>query len=236
MTTASGQASSTSGSSFHPESSFLNPNPEKYSYFMAPKTRQRSNAYDMLIRRLLIDPRRSRLIGPLDSITAFALIFTTFVTPYEVALLRSGSEALYWVNRFVDMIFLIDMLLQFILVYQIHGSETGAWQTRPTSIALRYLRTWFPLDAVSNLASLVDIGSNAGWFGSRDDGNADFLNALRLVRLIKLSAYGALEPPSPIFSPLPGTGSASGLLQLPLLALSTLRHHSIAAASAAALC
>ena len=126
----------------------------------------------------------------MDSATAFALIFTTFVTPFEVALLGRDDEdwALYWANRFVDMIFLTDMLLQFVLIYHIHGSETGAWESRPTKIALRYLRTWFPLDAVSNLASVVDIGSNAGWFGSKDGGNADFLNALRLVRLIKLSA------------------------------------------------
>ena len=84
MTTAAGAASAAESI---PATSFLTPS-ERYSAsfsYMISTTPQRSNCYDVLLRRLLIDPRRSRIIAPLDSVTAFALIFTTFVTPFEVA-------------------------------------------------------------------------------------------------------------------------------------------------------
>ena len=47
-----------------------------------------ATAYNRWMRPLIVDPRKSRLIGPWDLMTSLALIFTTFVTPYEVALLN----------------------------------------------------------------------------------------------------------------------------------------------------
>ena len=84
-------------------------------------------SYDRYMRHLIIDPRSSVLIGPWDMVTAFALIFTTFITPYEVALMAEAADmALYWTNRLVDLIFLTDLLLQFVLAYQV-GRSLPMW-------------------------------------------------------------------------------------------------------------
>lgn len=92
--------------------------------------------YDALMRPLLLDPQASRLIAPWDACTASALLFTTFVTPFEVALLGSTeAPVLFAVNRFVDCIFIIDLVLQFVIMYQPSSAEAGIFEDRPTLIA-----------------------------------------------------------------------------------------------------
>ena len=84
-----------------------------------------SGWYDSCMRRLLIDPRTSHFLLPWDTVMSSALIFTTFVTPFEVALLgESVKLQLYIVNRVVDGIFVTDLVLQFFLVYPV-AKETG---------------------------------------------------------------------------------------------------------------
>ena len=59
-------------------------------------------------------------IGRWDMVTLAALLFTAFVTPYEVALLNTEAlyadistwDLLFTVNRFIDFIFLKDMVMQ----------------------------------------------------------------------------------------------------------------------------
>jgi hypothetical protein len=72
----------------------------------------------------VIDPRTSRGIGYWDFIASLALIFTAFVTPFEVGFLspvppdERDSNVLFLVNRAIDIVFLSDMLLQFCLGYE----------------------------------------------------------------------------------------------------------------------
>ena len=92
--------------------------------------------YDALMRPLLLDPRSSKLIGPWDAVTASALLFTTFVTPIEVALLgNTESPLLFGINRFVDCIFIVDLCLQFFIMYQPSLTESSILEDKPTKIA-----------------------------------------------------------------------------------------------------
>ena len=92
--------------------------------------------YNALLRPLLLDPRTSKLIGPWDAATASALLFTTFVTPIEVALLgNTESPLLFGINRFVDCIFIIDLCLQFFIMYQPSMAESSILEDKPTKIA-----------------------------------------------------------------------------------------------------
>ena len=75
----------------------------------------------------LIMPESSYM-GRWDLVTLSALVFTMFVTPYEVALLPSGAlddsdtwDTLFYVNQFVNLIFVKDMCMQFFLAYRIPG-------------------------------------------------------------------------------------------------------------------
>ena len=49
-------------------------------------------------------------MGHWDAATGLALVFTALVTPYEVAMLETRENPLFYVNRFIDLIFYIDIV------------------------------------------------------------------------------------------------------------------------------
>ena len=70
----------------------------------------------------LVDPRPGRkaahILGIWDAFTVFALVFTAIMSPYEVSFLAGqGIDVLFYFNRVVDVIFISDTILQFMLVY-----------------------------------------------------------------------------------------------------------------------
>ena len=64
---------------------------------------------------LIIDPRTSLWLGVWDITTSFALVFTAVFTHIEVGFIPTPenrwSDPLFLVNRVVDLIFLIDVML-----------------------------------------------------------------------------------------------------------------------------
>ena len=97
-----------------------------------------------------------------DLITAFALIFTAIVTPVEVAFFdppESATDGLFIFNRFIDFIFIFDMLMQFFIMYRT-GEDEGSgtnWEFRLRFIACHYFKGWFALDMLSIIPSAFDI-------------------------------------------------------------------------------
>ena len=61
-----------------------------------------------------------------DTVIAMALLFTGFFTPWEVAFLPATCPSddqpfLYFWNRFIDGLFLVDMILQFFIIRMRRG-------------------------------------------------------------------------------------------------------------------
>ena len=149
----------------------------------------------------IIDPRSSKIVSKWDAIGMSALIFTAIVTPFEVGFLpaaRSASNALFIVNRVVDVIFLIDLVLQFFLMYSASDGRDGQmWIGNPKRIACHYLKGWFFLDFMSTSISVIDflsLNKPAVCPGDTLGDSISFTNlkvfrtlrALRLVKLIRL--------------------------------------------------
>ena len=150
-----------------------------------------------LARRGLLDPLNSSLLLKWDIVTALALLFTATLTPFEIAFIdQAESPANSWfiVNRVVDLIFIVDMVLQFFIAYEdrrknkAHG--TGFFYTREViwdrrRICRHYLLGSFSVDLVSILPSFLDVlplmtqESNIGI-------DTRAMRALRVLRLIKL--------------------------------------------------
>lgn len=88
-------------------------------------------------------------------VAGIALIFTALVTPFEVAFLEAAKspwEPLFLVNRGVDLIFVVDIVFSFMLVYQEAGGAEGTrWVEDQAKIVRHYLRGWFALDVISVL-------------------------------------------------------------------------------------
>ena len=158
----------------------------------------------------ILDPRKSSWLVKWDVTTMLAVIFTALVTPYEVAVLEAPSSwqlavsnPLFVVNRTIDVIFGLDIVLQFFVMVQTFDDREGVkWIDEPRVIWQMYLSSWFALDLFSLVPSAFDIvplfldaGGTGRW---RQCGNArcqvfaadtSFLGrfkALRVVRVFRL--------------------------------------------------
>jgi hypothetical protein len=83
------------------------------------KTRKR--ARELKRSKYLLDPRTSKLMPNWDVVTSIALIFTAIMTPVEVGFMDipadRWADGLFITNRCVDIIFILDVLMQFFIMY-----------------------------------------------------------------------------------------------------------------------
>ena len=141
-----------------------------------------------LWQRTILDPRTNSFVAYWDLVATMALVFTALVTPVEVAFLEPPPPELRWVsglfltNRCVDLIFIIDMLLQFRMAYKMEDVREGTrWVVEGRAIALHYMcGFWFPLDFFSVSTLLFDVLDN------EDTKDLTALRAVRTLRLVKL--------------------------------------------------
>ena len=156
----------------------------------------------------IIDPRHSRLMQCWDLTTMLALLFTAIVTPVEVSFFlppNSGWEALFLINRFVDVIFIIDLILQFFVMYPTTTYMEGArWVFDQREIVWHYLTFWFPIDLLVILVSAFDFvalaanvaaeelrsGVNCGADCAADiaasESNIDLIRKLKVLRVLRI--------------------------------------------------
>ncbi|GMH94318.1 hypothetical protein TrST_g2683 [Triparma strigata] len=161
-----------------------------------------------------------------DLVTLLALIFTAFVTPYEVALLESDCEwgdlstwdPLFTVNRLIDLIFVKDMVMQFFLAFRIttNGGGAGLLIRNFRAIRSNYLKSWFPID----LLSIIPFDLIASLTNS---GSLESLKIIRIIRLLRLLKLARIFKASRIFKRLESRMSVSfsiiGLVKFAVLLL-----------------
>jgi len=141
----------------------------------------------------IIHPEKQALLaGMLDLMIGLALVFTALVTPFEVAFLPSAEtmDVLFITNRIVDIIFCIDVLINFCLMYQ-HSSTIGIsadskWEHRQLKICKRYLTSWFLLDVGSLVPSVFDILPFLMPGQNTDYGPVKVVRVIKILKLVKL--------------------------------------------------
>ena len=116
------------------------------------------------LSRFLLNLEMPTLYPSWDVITAVALIFTAFVTPFEVGYLPSPKrwdEPLFIINRIIDCVFVFDMICAFFLMQRAdvtkHGGTAYEWEMRLHVLAMNYLKCWFLIDVESVAPSIFDI-------------------------------------------------------------------------------
>eukprot|EP00966_Prymnesium_polylepis_P209738 4857884-Prymnesium_polylepis.1 len=108
-----------------------NPPPGR-NEFHAESNALRARLFEM--NRGLIHPN-SRQMSYWDVVTMLALVFTAFVTPFEIALIRETKvDALFAINQIVNVVFLIDIVINFFVMYRresMQGGQARAGATLP---------------------------------------------------------------------------------------------------------
>lgn len=139
-----------------------------------------------------LNPENNRFLQKWDAATGLALIFVCFVSPYEVAFMSTdgggyndmGSfDFLFWINRLIDLLFIVDMVLQFFLMYPVRHKYGSFLISNQKIIAQHYLKTWFAIDFISVLPfDLIGLFLQSG-----DVSKLKILRVVRLLRLLKLA-------------------------------------------------
>ena len=83
-----------------------------------------------------------------DIFQVVVLCYLACATPYRVAFDAPAYGPAFWWEFFVDFYFIADVFLNFVTGYW-EELETPAVASEPWPIAMNYLRTWFPIDAVA---------------------------------------------------------------------------------------
>ena len=128
----------------------------------------------------------SRFMTGWDLFTGVALIFTALITPYELAFLEPELNALFVVNRLIDLTFVIDMVFQFLTMHRLTDDEVSTWEHRLGPIGKKYLKGWFLVDVMSILPSAFDIIPFARGGDAKGGSDLKFLRIVRTARLVKM--------------------------------------------------
>eukprot|EP00937_MAST-01D_sp_MAST-1D-sp2_P004838 g4838.t1 len=130
------------------------------------------------------DPNPAWMTSHWDRVMLFMLLFCATCTPFEVAFLRSRLDALFFVNRVVDLFFIVDIGVNFVRAFW--DNDAGMWVTSRVRIARNYLRGWFLLDVVSILPiDILSVAMEASESGA-GVGQLKILRVIRVFRLAKL--------------------------------------------------
>lgn len=122
------------------------------------------------------DPN-SDFIRRWDVSSLVALAFVAIVTPYELAFIAMPEgtarfNLLFFLNRFVDLFFLIDIGFQFFLPYK---DKIAGWIFDRRAVVIRYAKSWLIIDLVASIP-----------YDLLTARNAKVLRVLRLFKAVKV--------------------------------------------------
>jgi potassium voltage-gated channel Eag-related subfamily H protein 7 len=139
---------------------------------------------DPCLKLPVIDPRKTATMR-WDSFVMVLLIFTAYVTPYEVAFLSTKMNLMFWINRFVDIVFILDIFKNFLTAY--FDDYEQYWVGDHRKIAKKYLSGWFLIDFVSILPfDTVGLAMTAQDETVHANALVRFFRVLRLLKMTRL--------------------------------------------------
>lgn len=131
----------------------------------------------------LINPETSDFLRRWDALALAALGFVSLVTPVQVAILQPSIDWLFVVSSVVDLVFFVDLVLQFFMVYTEKANFGIVMVSNHKKIVKHYLETWFFVDLISIFP--FDI---IGFVLEGPEGSElKMLKMVRLLRLLKLT-------------------------------------------------
>lgn len=115
--------------------------------------------------------------------TAIGLFYTFLMTPVQVAFLQKTPIIIFVLNRIVDLMLVLDMvLIMFVATTEEKKSRKKVWVTNIWIIRQRYLKSLFLIDVGSLLSSITELLE----YGGIDFGSGDLVKFTRFARLIRL--------------------------------------------------
>ena len=128
----------------------------------------------------------SSLRSKWDFLVTILLAYNAWTIPYRAcfSVLSSTGEFIFWFDRFVDLVFVVDVVLNFQTGFI--RKNDGLVETNPQLVRIHYLKTWFLPDLISSVPyELIFLFS----FGDDATRAAETPQLLRTTKLAKISRY-----------------------------------------------
>jgi hyperpolarization activated cyclic nucleotide-gated potassium channel 2 len=143
--------------------------------FSAP-SHEEEHAY-VAMESFMIHPNSNFAAG-WNVVVMICVIYSAIIVTFEICFSTSAGNLWQHLSRVVDVVFVIDLLVNFRLCY----FDKLKLQQEKGAVAKRYLLShWFVIDAVSTVGGLLE------WFqSSSETGLLKNFKILRIARLLKL--------------------------------------------------
>ena len=118
-----------------------------------------------------------------------------------MALLETRFDTLFIVNWLVNLVFICDMVFNFVLPYKESSKKGGGTVKDHKKIAKRYFSSWFTIDLISILPfDSVEVFAKLTTGKSPFGSNAGTLKIIKMIRLLRLLKLARILRASRIFS------------------------------------
>lgn len=135
--------------------------------------------------RFLLDPQ-VWYMQAWDMIILLAMMWTVFVTPYEISFLPNSNWAPI-MNIVITMLFAIDICKEFFLPYRLSHKKGGGKVSSHRAIAINYFRSWFVPDFIATVPIDVIVAAfNQDSASAADSVPFKVIKMVRLTRLLRL--------------------------------------------------
>lgn len=141
----------------------------------------------------IIDPSRSQFIGIWDMVSIPALLWVALITPIQIGVLPEAEfNAFFVLSLCVDLIFVVDLFLQFFIAYPVATKGIGYMEKRQSMIIKHYLKGWFTIEFITVIPfDLISMSFNAE--------ELNRFKAIRVIRTLRLLKLARILKASRIF-------------------------------------
>jgi hypothetical protein len=144
-------------------------------------------------RKKALFSQSSAFIQKWDLLMLYLLLYVTVVTPFELSFLKAanlsnltvdGAGVLFFVNRLVDILFFVDVYINFHLSY--FDPNQGTFIDDISKIRCHYLKSWFLVDIVSVVPFDLLVTDNTNVENGTNNTYLQLIRAIKLLKLIRL--------------------------------------------------
>ena len=178
---------------------------KRFHKFTVKELRREYNIMRKLDRKTtqsIIDPRVSKPNRVWVIFRSIIILVCSIWTPFQVAVIdsfytRTCGESTWAtsIDLVIDVIFLIDMVLQFNTMAEVshrknmHGINFKYWTTSRVEIAVHYFQTWWVFDAAATSAFVVSMIPRTCQVGVNGTYQGYGYKLLRMFRCLKRSSW-----------------------------------------------
>lgn len=141
-----------------------------------------SDLRQLRMQDLIMHPEQCAFLETWDLLAILCLVFLAVVAPLQLSLMDPKLDFLFAVNCVVDMVFLVDLVMHFFLMYPKKTNYGYIYEDSPRAIVVHYLRTWFAVDVIS----VMPFDIMAMTMHSQHLQQTKAIKAVRMLRCVKM--------------------------------------------------